>query len=184
MSGRTRGSHPGPLLDAYLDGELGRRQRRDVERHLHTCPRCRAELEARAALRARMRAMPLLSCPEGVVARVQAMTARQPTKRRLAFRPRLAWRLALAGATVAVAVLLLVRYEPWQRPMPEEAAYSPEQVMQARRDAERALAYVSYALQLTQQTLEQEVLPAQVVKPLRRGVSTALGVLTESGGQR
>lgn len=185
MSPRTGRRHPGPLLDAYLDGELNRRQRHEVERHLRTCARCRADLTAHTTLHERMRKVPLLSCPEGVVGRVQAMTARGPAARRsFAFRPRLAWRLAMAGAAVAVAVLLLVRHEPWQRPAPEEAGYSSEEVMQARRDAERALTYVSYALQLAQQTLEQEVLPAQMVKALRRGVSTALGVLTENGGQR
>ena len=181
----TRGSqrHLGPLLDAYLDGELGRRKRREVERHLRLCASCRTLLEATVALRRRMQSLPLLSCPEEVVARVQAVTAPRPVARRhVVLRPGLVWRLALAGATVAVALLLVLR-QPWQRPTPEETTYSAEQVAQARRDAERALAYVSYALRLTQQTLEQEVLPGQVVKPLKRGVSAAFDIFTESGGR-
>ncbi|MBC7186496.1 MAG: zf-HC2 domain-containing protein [Calditrichaeota bacterium] len=175
--------HPGPMLDAYLDGELTRRERREVERHLRTCPRCRAELEANAALRASLRTLPVLSCPEGVMERLPLPGRAQPARKRvLALRPRLAWRLALAGAAAAVALFLVIR-RPALPPQPEESAYSPEQVVRARHDVELAFAYVNHALRLTERTLQEEVLPSQVVEPLKRGVSTAFGVLTQEGIQ-
>jgi anti-sigma factor RsiW len=43
------------LLDAYADGELGVERSLDVEKHLETCPGCRAELEGRRALGAALR---------------------------------------------------------------------------------------------------------------------------------
>jgi hypothetical protein len=89
--------------------------------------------------------------------------------------------VALAGAAAAVALFLLLR-RPALPPQPE-SAYSPEQVVQARHDVELAFAYVNHALRLTERTLQEEVLPWQVVEPLKRGVSTALRVLTQEGIQ-
>ncbi|MDZ7385627.1 MAG: zf-HC2 domain-containing protein [candidate division KSB1 bacterium] len=175
-------AHPGALLDAYLDGELSRRERLQVEAHVRTCPRCRAELDGHRQLHAKLRTLPVLSCPEEVIARVQARCTPQVVRRwHAAVRPRFGWRLAMVGATVAVAMLILLWRQPWQRQPYEGTSYSEEEVLQARRDVELAFAYVHHALRLSERTLEEEVLPRQVVKPLKRGVAAAFGALTQEG---
>ncbi len=127
-----------------------------------------------------------MPCPEEVLARVQARCAAQVVRRRrFSVKPRLVWRLAVVGAAVTVALVVLVTRQPWQQQrQAEEVHYTNEQVLQARREVDVALAYVHYALRLTERTLEQEVLPAHVVKPLKRGVTTALGVLTQEENAR
>ncbi|MDZ7338438.1 MAG: zf-HC2 domain-containing protein [candidate division KSB1 bacterium] len=176
-------AHPGALLDAYLDGELSRRERRQVEAHVRTCPRCRATLDGHRQLHAKLRTIPVLSCPEEVIARVQARCTPQVVRRwHAAINPRLGWRLGVVAATAAVALLILLWRKPWQPPpYGEGPPYTEEQVLQARRDVELAFAYVHHALRLSERTLEEEVLPRQVVKPLKRGVAAAFGALTQEG---
>jgi anti-sigma factor RsiW len=50
-------------LHDYLDGLLGEAERRAVERHVHACGTCRAELEALQALAARLSALPRTIAP-------------------------------------------------------------------------------------------------------------------------
>jgi anti-sigma factor RsiW len=53
-------THPDELLSTFLDGELTAAERRKVLTHVAGCEECRAELEELAAVRARIRALPML----------------------------------------------------------------------------------------------------------------------------
>jgi anti-sigma factor RsiW len=62
-------------LDGYLDGELGAAEQREVEAHLATCARCRAEADALRSILADARALPRSVPPEhelwtGIAARL------------------------------------------------------------------------------------------------------------------
>jgi len=60
-------------LPAYHDGELSTGRRQQVEKHLETCPDCRAELQAIADLSALLKTehSPRLTSPERFAAQVQ-----------------------------------------------------------------------------------------------------------------
>lgn len=53
-------THLGDLLSAHLDGELDATERDRVDAHLAACGLCAAEREAIAAVRDRVRALPVL----------------------------------------------------------------------------------------------------------------------------
>jgi len=87
-------THPGDLLSAYLDGELGPGERSEVDTHLAACASCRAELDGTATARTALRSLPVLEPPAHLL----------PEPAEPAARRGLRWRLAWATAAV-VAVL-------------------------------------------------------------------------------
>lgn len=91
--------HPGDLLSAHIDGELPGPAARQVEAHLVQCGACSAEVDALADARRRLRELPPVPAPPGLVTRL--VERRRHSSRRGAA-------LALAAAGVAVVVGLTV----------------------------------------------------------------------------
>jgi len=60
-------SHLDWELSAFLDGELAGDQRRAAAEHVLSCSACRAELDETAAIRARVRGLPMLEAPSGLL---------------------------------------------------------------------------------------------------------------------
>jgi anti-sigma factor RsiW len=91
--------HPGDLLSAHLDGELPPDVAADVEWHVSTCSRCRADLDELAGARTLLRQLPAGSASPGfgdaLVRRRQ-----QASRRGVA--------LALVAASVAMVAGLFV----------------------------------------------------------------------------
>jgi anti-sigma factor RsiW len=54
----SAGEHLDEVLSAYLDGELSRDDRLDVDAHLQVCPECRSDLEAERDVRQLLRELP------------------------------------------------------------------------------------------------------------------------------
>lgn len=86
-------SHLDDLVSAWLDGELVGTERDDADRHLAGCDRCRDELAAIAAARRRVRGLPSLALPPGMIP--------VPAPRR---RSAPAWAVAVALAVLAVGL--------------------------------------------------------------------------------
>lgn len=84
-------SHPGDLLSAYVDGELGEDERGVVERHLLACEACRGEFAAITYSRDSVRALPVEA-----EHRPAAQTARPRWQRR--------WLPAAAAAVLALFI--------------------------------------------------------------------------------
>jgi len=90
------------LIEAYVDGETGRRQTRAIGRHLLSCRECAVKHEDLLALRMQLRAdIPRYSAPAALRARalatLEAAAPRVPARRRLFDRWRSADRRALTG---------------------------------------------------------------------------------------
>lgn len=91
----------GELLGPYVLGELSAEEEREVDEHLHRCPRCRAELEdvrrAHVLLRTAATAAPPPDLKEWVLARVSGESVSGGGRRR--------WVLASAAALLVATVL-------------------------------------------------------------------------------
>jgi len=183
---RQKTLHIDEKLDAYLDGELSRRQRRLVTRHLKECQSCRQQLQEQRDLSLQLRTLSLQSCPEHVIERVmQRIQPSDQTEKwwlEIFQRPAFNWRLAtgFAVATATVIFLVLWPFEREQSSLQHE--YSPEEIAQAKLDVEIALGYIAEALERTEKTITEQVLPKQVVKPLKKGLHAAFGSLQNNGG--
>jgi hypothetical protein len=62
--------HPGDLLSAYADGQLGEDERAAVDTHLESCPACRQELEATRRAKAWISGLPAVDAPFGFYERM------------------------------------------------------------------------------------------------------------------
>ncbi len=82
-------------IDAWLDGELGERERREVARHLDECARCAAEYGALVVAVERLETLAEPAAPEDFVTTVMA---RLPERGQAASPARIAWALGLSGA--------------------------------------------------------------------------------------
>lgn len=92
-------------IEAWLDGELGERERLEMARHLDECPRCRAEYAALLAAVDRLETVIDPVAPEDFVVSV---TARLPEREPAASPARVAWVLGLAGVLGTAASALMV----------------------------------------------------------------------------
>lgn len=90
-----RGSHLGDAISALLDGELDVVDEAAVRDHLAGCDSCAAELRATQAVRAALRALPVVAPVSDLAARARRRARRE--------RP-LVW--AAAAATVVALVVL------------------------------------------------------------------------------
>lgn len=90
----VRSVHYGPELSAFLDGELGSVEQREVTDHLAGCVYCREELQELDAARVAIRSLPRLEPPVSpeVAARHTGHTRR--------------WRLVTVTAGVAAALVV------------------------------------------------------------------------------
>jgi anti-sigma factor RsiW len=86
-----------PLLSAWIDGELPRREAEQVAVHVDRCPACADEAQRLGAVRSLVRSLPVRRLPDGTRARLDREVAGRPTSRPV----------TLAGATAAVLVGLL-----------------------------------------------------------------------------
>ena len=93
-------------VDAYLDGELDRRDARELEAHLARCSECSGFRDARVALSAAIRReIPPLRASEALKSRVQTVvrSAAGAGAPRAGYLPRWSW-AALAASLALVAV--------------------------------------------------------------------------------
>jgi anti-sigma factor RsiW len=142
------------VLDAYLDGPLPRERREVVERHLATCPECRARADALRGLLVEARALPREVRPErelwpGIASRLNDSVVRDLTARR---RARRRWFPLAAAAILLVAATVLFTLQ-FTAPRATTPALPPAagvisastqsmdaDFVQAARDLEQALA--------------------------------------------
>ena len=176
------------LLDEYVDDELSSRQKKIVAAHIKKCEKCRAKLQEIIQLSAIVHTLVKEPCPDKVVERAMhfiapaGRTARVRDFFALLKHPDNVWRFA-AGLAAATALVVFLAIWPWRSDttVPGDV-YTEAEIAQARVDVERALGYISRAIQKTQSTLENEVVPKQVVRPLKAGLNAALGKSENNGG--
>jgi hypothetical protein len=138
-------SHPRERLSAFLDGELARPERAEIEGHLRACAECARALEEIAAVDTMARGLPV-EAPAGyfdaLPARIRARV--HARGRRRAWVPA-AWAAAAAAVLVAVVAPLTVRHAaetpaagpveaPAAAPVPR-ADESRERLAEAERSA-------------------------------------------------
>lgn len=176
------------LLSAFAARELSEIEVRRVEAHLAACPTCRAELARELRLRELMQELPLVRCPDRVVARIEAVveSERHPGGVRASLRPHYLGAALLAAAMVLLALWLPLRPEKPEAPAAVLATTadkpsSPADLDQARQEIARALALTAAVIDRTEQRLRNDVL--RILQPAIQAAGGADADPASPGGR-
>ena len=164
-------------VEAYVDGDVDAAATAALAAHLAGCPACAQATGLARQVREGLQALPLLPCPESVMA---GLAAQLRSARRERWRGWWAgWRrplwqplgAALVVATFVVFGVRLARQEPTpETGQPGAAAVAgARDVALAERQVKWALAYVSQVGERTGLTVRSAV-DSAVVAPLRGGI--------------
>jgi predicted anti-sigma-YlaC factor YlaD len=104
-------------MSLALDGLLDAEGRRQLDRHLATCPSCQAEWQVMEQAASLFEQSPMIGPPLGFAIRVDRRLAEQTKKRRrvLGGLAVLTSSLSLAGVTVAAVTLIVLGVIAWSR---------------------------------------------------------------------
>lgn len=103
------------LLDPYADGELSGEEAARVRAHLERCPGCRSYVDGALAIRAAFPEAEETVVPEGFVQGVMAAVRAEEARRaRPARRNTMIWGRVLLPLAACFAIVLAVRYGPFQ----------------------------------------------------------------------
>ncbi|MFQ6093621.1 MAG: anti-sigma factor family protein [bacterium] len=165
------------LLEAHIDGDLAAGLSRRVGEHVATCADCRKKLELALSIAEELRSLPVQECPERVFRSVLKQI--QPESRRRfrrlmpdlsQLRPRLVWGLTCSLAAAVLILITFSLYPPSQWFKGGQPHYTPQEIAQAKKEALLAFGYVNYATSRTQSILEEQIIPAAVLRPLKIGI--------------
>ncbi|HEX7070876.1 MAG TPA: hypothetical protein VF190_08725 [Rhodothermales bacterium] len=169
-------------IEAYVDGDLNRDERRTFESVLRADPALTESVRQARRIRTALHAMLTPECPaevtEAIVRRVRSDGAAKRSVISLFPDWSTSWRPALV-VTAALAVSLLV-WRPWQQPPPPPEQYAAEDVELALQEVKWTLAYLNDIGSRTGETIRDEVIAERVVDPIER----SLGILPESESPR
>lgn len=128
---KSHETHIADQLSAYLDGQVGAVEERQIEAHLNTCADCRAELESLQATQQLLRALPAPAIPRAFVLSRQVVPAQAAS-------PLTGWygRLRTATALAVVTLLLLLAGDVGQTLLLAGREATPASVVHQERSPE------------------------------------------------
>ncbi len=155
-------------IEAYVDGELSRRERLEFEAACAADPALWEEVRAARIVRNGLRSLETPHCPPEVTDAILDQVRRDARSRRgsPAWSWVGSWRPALAGFAVIVAAAVFV----FLRPAPVSEVPTDPEVAEALDEVKWTLAYINSIGNRTGETIRDDVLRDHVVRPIERGL--------------
>ena len=178
------------LIDDYFDRRLPEKVRKKIERHLESCPECRKSYLEYENLFADLKSLEPVKCPDGVTQSVNEIVGIQQRKRAktkffslfpfeflVGFHP-----LRLAGVAVVAIFIGVILFSQFHKSTPElNEKYTQEDIERAADQVKLALVYVNAATAQASEILEKQVIPEDVIKPMKSSLKQALQPLLDGG---
>ena len=169
------------MILQHAFGELSVLKQRKAKSHLKTCTSCQQLYAQFHSLARAMKGIKTVKCPDAVVDKTLAQIAwtmkkRSPVQIFFDFitAPRV---LRPAVLTLGVLCMFLIF-----RNIPRnDTTYSQAEILQAKEDVETALGFFGRVMDQTQQTLEEQVIPSRVIKPIQNSITIAVQSITNGG---
>lgn len=170
------------LITDYLEDNLSRARRNEIESHFNSCDKCRALSDSEKMVIKKLRALPLEDCPDEILDRVMSIL---PEKRSSLSRKihsvfdidlfgKHGFQM-LAGMAVVALIAIMTLFAPLNEQPEKHLNYTSEEIEQAKAGAELALAYFSVYSRETQTALDKinimEAVSAPVESNLRKAIN-------------
>ncbi len=170
------------LVDDFFSHQLDRKEKKQIQRHLHACKNCRGYYQQYKEMLDSLNAMSVKKCPENVVDNVMDIlnidSGQEENESLLEsirnFFGRYRWRSGVTGIAAAVVLALMLLYPVTMQQKQTTHQYTEKEIEEAKDQVKIALAYFNKVTNQTQEILEQKVLPEQVVKPMKSSIKTAI----------
>jgi len=161
----------------YVDGNMSKRLRREIDDHLKECAECRKTLSHERAVSSRLRKLPRMECPKRVEDRIFTLTENDRESFFSMFKQRIAeqpWRFRFAAfASMAALIIVFGVFFDNQDDSRQKAEFTAEEIEMATRDVELALSYVGYYAKRTEAVLVDQIVSKPIVGPLKSTVKKA-----------
>ena len=165
-------------LEAFLDCDLTSKEAEGLERHLSSCPGCRAERNLAIRIQTALRALPEEICPDRVInAARDVIEKKKPSIEPLRIcKVRLFPRALALAAVAAIVIAGTISFFAWrQRQIPEEKV-STQQMILARRQVELTLAYIGEVGLKSASAVSEDVVESKVQPSLKKAVHKVLDI--------
>jgi len=177
------------LMDEFFHHELSFKVKRQIRGHLKSCPKCQAVSQEYDNMLQELRSLEVHRCPNVVVEKVFDILnlAEGPgyrislLEKFVEFLNRYRLRTGLVGAAVLIILAMIIIYPRLSQKPHVKQQYSEVQIEQAKDQVKMALAYFNEITSRTQRIIEEQVLPQQVIKPMKSSIRTAIKPLIDGG---
>lgn len=145
-----------PLFEQFLNGDLRRKERSKVKKHLQRCSNCRIELEKEQQIEAMLVTLPKFKCPEKVA---QAIFKTTVTNKEWKFFPTFfGWKTAVVGVVTLAIILFFVFYFNINLKNQIHIEYSQNEILKTRKQAKWSLVYAAQIIQKSERQVVDNVL--------------------------
>jgi len=177
------------FVDEYFHHELSFKIKQQVRGHLKGCSVCQTEYLQYEKMLQEISSLEIQPCPDEVTERVfQILNLADEKKIHFSFieniinfLSRYRWKVVLTGATAVIVFFLILFYPKINRQTDIKQQYSEAEIRQATDQVKLALAYFSEITNRTQKIIEEQVLPHQVIEPMKSSIKTAIKPLLNGG---
>ena len=177
------------LMHDYFDRHLSRKKRKQISEHLKMCQKCSTKFQEYEQMLISIQNIEIKKCPNEVVDSVfNILNIHGKTGRRKSIFDRLneflflySRQLGITGAAVMVFFFVILIHSKINKPPQVKRQYSTHEVQQATDQVKLALAYLNQVTSRTEEIIEQQILPQQVIKPMKSSIKTALKPLINGG---
>ena len=173
----------------YFDRQVSGKNRKAIKNHLENCPDCSGAFKEYEQMFGELKNLETKKCPDEIVDSVYQILSLDETRERR--KP--VWEFLtefffmhtrqLKFAVVAVSIFLLtvLVYDKINQPQNLSTEYTTEEIAEATDQVKLALAYFNQATSRTEEILQKQVLPEQVIKPMKASIKTAFKPLMNGG---
>jgi hypothetical protein len=177
------------LVDEYFHQELSFKIKKRVRGHLKGCSECQTEYLQYEKMLQEIGSLEIQPSPDEVTERVFQILNLADEKtihfsfieKIVNFLNRFRWKVALAGATVVIIFFMMLIYTKMNRQTDLRQHYTQAEIEQATDQVKLALAYFNEITSRTQKIIEEQVLPHQVIEPMKSSIKTAIKPLLNGG---
>jgi len=177
------------LMDDYFDRSLSWKKKKLVSEHIRSCQGCSESFQEYEKMLKSIQNIEIKKCPDEVVDSVfDIININEKFSRRKSVFDRIneilflnLRQVGIAGAAAAVFLFVLLITSHIDRTVPIQQQYTTQDVEQATDQVKLALAYFNQVTSRTEEIIEKEILPQQVVRPMKSSIKTALKPLINGG---
>lgn len=177
------------LMDEFFQHQLAVNSKKRIRKHLNICSSCRKTYHDYKNVIQVIQNLEIQSCPDEVVDNVfDILNLDRQSNYQLSWITKFAeylsryrFKIGLAGAVVMIIVSMILVYPIINPKPPVNQQYSNAQVELAKDEVKLALAYFNEITSRTQKIIEEQVLPKQVIAPMKSSIQTAIKPLMNGG---